>query len=73
VADSIRTCLAAPYFIDGAEVTVTTSVGVAVHPIDADGYGDLLQVADRAMYRDKLRSSAPPHIAGVSSPRKPSP
>ena len=55
-ADHLRTHLAAPYLIDGAVITVTMSLGMAVHPIDADAYGDLLQISDLAMYRDKTRT-----------------
>jgi diguanylate cyclase (GGDEF)-like protein len=64
VADGIRAQLAAPYLIDGAEITITASVGVAVHPVDAVGYSDLFRLADLAMYRDKARSSAAPSIQG---------
>lgn len=64
VADNIRAHLLPPYLIDGAEVRVTISLGIAMHPIDADGFGDLLDVADRAMYRDKTRDPAVPSISG---------
>jgi diguanylate cyclase (GGDEF)-like protein len=60
VADSIRAQLAAPYAIDGVEISVTISLGIAMHPIDADDYGDLLQLADHAMYRDKARTTDQP-------------
>lgn len=63
VADNIRTHLAAPYLIDGTQITVATSVGMAMYPVDAQAFGDLLQVADLAMYRDKARHPATPSIS----------
>jgi diguanylate cyclase (GGDEF)-like protein len=65
-AENIRACLAIPYFIDGDEITVTISIGIATYPTDADEYNDLLQVADRAMYRDKARTPAVPSISGTT-------
>jgi diguanylate cyclase (GGDEF)-like protein len=66
VADNIRVRLAAPYLIDGAEINMTASVGIAMHPVDADGYGDMLRVADLAMYRDKARGPRAPTISGAA-------
>jgi diguanylate cyclase (GGDEF)-like protein len=66
VADNIRAHLAIPYLIDGVEIVVTTSLGIAVHSVDAHGYGDLLRVSDLAMYRDKARRPAAPSIVGSS-------
>jgi diguanylate cyclase (GGDEF)-like protein len=62
VAEGVRAQLAPPYLIDGAEITITMSLGVAVHPVDAVGYGDLFRLADLAMYRDKARGPAAPSI-----------
>ena len=36
VADNIRARLAAPYLVDGVEITMTASLGIAMHPVDAD-------------------------------------
>jgi diguanylate cyclase (GGDEF)-like protein len=63
VADNIRAHLAEPYLIDGAQITVTTSVGMAMYPVDAQAFSDLVQVADLAMYRDKARRPAAPNIS----------
>jgi diguanylate cyclase (GGDEF)-like protein len=68
VANNLRVHLAAPYLIDGASITITTSVGIAVYPLDARGYGDLIQVSDLAMYRHKARRSAPPSILDAAAP-----
>ncbi|MCE3249236.1 MAG: hypothetical protein K0R41_3061, partial [Geminicoccaceae bacterium] len=45
--------LAAPFDLDGHEVLVTASVGVALVPLDGSIPGRLLQSADIALYRAK--------------------
>jgi diguanylate cyclase (GGDEF)-like protein/PAS domain S-box-containing protein len=45
--------LAAPFDLDGHEVLITTSVGVALIPLDGSIPGRLLQNADIALYRAK--------------------
>lgn len=65
VAEKIRANLAAPYAVDGIGISVTASIGMAIYPIDGHEYGDLMQVTDRAMYRSKLRSAAPPGGLGA--------
>jgi diguanylate cyclase (GGDEF)-like protein len=62
VANSLRVNLAAPYLIDGASITITASVGIAIYPDDASGYGDLIQTADVAMYRHKARCAPAPIV-----------
>jgi diguanylate cyclase (GGDEF)-like protein len=62
VAAHIATELAAPYLLDGATITITASVGIAMHRADAHCYRELLRVADLAMYRDKARRSDLPGI-----------
>lgn len=42
-----------PFLLDGHELSVTTSVGVAVYPSDGLNGSDLLKNADTAMYRAK--------------------
>ena len=62
VADHIRAQLAAPYLVDGVEIAITASLGIAMHTVDAHSYADLVRAADRAMYRDKARRPAAPRI-----------
>ncbi|BAU49346.1 diguanylate cyclase [Sulfurifustis variabilis] len=59
VERKIRTRLAAPYFVDGVEVTMTVSIGTAVFPVDAPNRSELLKQADVAMYRAKTGDHAP--------------
>ena len=53
VAENIRVHVAAPYLIDGAEIAMTASLGMAVYPGDARAFDDLLRLSDLAMYRSK--------------------
>lgn len=61
-AEKIRAQLAAPYFVDGTAIRLTTSAGVAFYPDDAVQCRDVIRVADLAMYRDKARAPAPPAL-----------
>ena len=45
--------LSEPYIIDGHEIQMTASVGVAVYPNDGQTFDDLMKQADIAMYRAK--------------------
>lgn len=58
-ARKIRDRLAAPYTVDGTEITVTASIGTAVYPIDGRDYGELMRAMDASMYRDKAGSGRP--------------
>jgi diguanylate cyclase (GGDEF)-like protein len=53
VADRIVNRLREPFTIDGEEVRVGGSVGIALFPDDAVGYDELMRGADAAMYEAK--------------------
>jgi diguanylate cyclase (GGDEF)-like protein len=53
VARKLLDTVAPPATVDGQEVTVTASLGVALYPRDAPDGSALVQQADRAMYRAK--------------------
>lgn len=55
VSERIRNSLARPFGISGEQLTVSASIGLAVYPDDARGFGELLEAADAAMYRVKHR------------------
>lgn len=59
-AGKIRARLAMPYLLDGTALRMTASIGMAIYPVDGKEYGELIQHADQAMYRDKARGAAPP-------------
>lgn len=52
-ARRLREGLAAPYRLNGEEVRVTASVGIALYPSDGEDGGTLIQRADLAMYGAK--------------------
>lgn len=58
VAGKIRDHLALPYLVAGSLITVTTSIGLAVYPVDAKEYVDLMRESDRRMYRNKCGNRA---------------
>ncbi|MGE0388184.1 MAG: EAL domain-containing protein [Gammaproteobacteria bacterium] len=55
VANKILASLSAPTTLDGREVVVSASIGVALYPADAAHADDLCKAADSAMYRAKER------------------
>src|SRR5690606_37608310 len=50
VAERILQTFSTPFMLNAQEVFVTTSIGIATFPNDADNSGTLLQHADAAMY-----------------------
>jgi diguanylate cyclase (GGDEF)-like protein len=55
IASRVVRSLEAPFLINGKEVFVTASLGVAIFPFDGDDASSLLQNADQAMYWAKDR------------------
>ncbi|MEE4659618.1 MAG: EAL domain-containing protein, partial [Halieaceae bacterium] len=53
IAERLLDSLHQPMHIEGHEVVVTPSVGIALAPQDADNVEDLLKLADTAMYHAK--------------------
>ncbi|CAO3443065.1 bifunctional diguanylate cyclase/phosphodiesterase [Azospirillum largimobile] len=53
VARKVLHALSEPYLIDGHELQVTPSIGIAVYPDDGTGIDALLKSADMAMYAAK--------------------
>ncbi len=53
VAERILKTFTPAYSLNGQEVFVTTSIGIAIYPTDSDNSGTLLQHADAAMYQAK--------------------
>ncbi len=52
-AEQVRLALAEPYRIDGHDLHVSASIGIALYPSDGDDPDALLRAADTAMYRAK--------------------
>ncbi len=53
VAQRVVSMMRKPFSIDGHDVTVTTSIGIATYPDDGEEAGMLLRHADTAMYYAK--------------------
>ncbi len=53
IAKKVCDAIHDPFWIDGRELFVTTSVGVAVYPSDGHNADNLVRNADSAMYRAK--------------------
>lgn len=58
VAQRILSTFQPPYVINGQEVFITTSIGIAIFPLDSDNSGTLLQHADTAMYQAKNKGKS---------------
>jgi EAL domain-containing protein (putative c-di-GMP-specific phosphodiesterase class I) len=55
LAERLLSAFADPFVIDGRELFVSPSIGVALHPRDGASPEELLKHADRAMYGAKVR------------------
>ncbi|MDP9109264.1 MAG: EAL domain-containing protein, partial [Pseudomonadota bacterium] len=53
VANKIRDAMRAPYNLNGHEVAISGSIGIAVYPNDAQDSATLLKYADTALYQAK--------------------
>jgi diguanylate cyclase (GGDEF)-like protein len=53
IAEKFLKCLQAPFTLDGHEVHVSASIGIAVYPSDGETIDDLIRHADIAMYQVK--------------------
>ena len=55
VIEKVREALTRPVMVEGQEIEVSTSIGVALHPWDGTNVVDLIKHADTAMYQAKGR------------------
>lgn len=53
VAESVLAAMSEPFLLDGHDVAISCSVGVAVYPEDGPGFDELLKKSDIAMYHAK--------------------
>ncbi len=53
LAERILELLGTPFAIDGGEINIGTSIGIALAPEHGTGSGELLKMADLALYRTK--------------------
>ena len=55
LAERVIESLRSPFLVDGNELFISCSIGIATAPDDGTTYGDLLQHADAAMYEAKAQ------------------
>lgn len=53
IADKFLKCLEQPFYLDGHELHVSASIGIAMFPDDGQSIDDLIRHADIAMYQVK--------------------
>ena len=53
IATELLECFRKPFLIQDREIMLTASIGIACYPDDAENAGDLLRLADTAMYHSK--------------------
>ena len=53
IAQKLLDSTTSPFQIDGHELTISLSIGIATYPMDGDSFDTLYQRADAAMYRAK--------------------
>ncbi|MFL6657824.1 MAG: EAL domain-containing protein [Massilia sp.] len=53
IADKFLECLQRPFDLDGYEVHISASIGIAIYPGDGESIDELLRHADIAMYQVK--------------------
>lgn len=68
LAHRIRDLIRQPFNLDGREVVLTASIGIAVYPDDGDSADALLKTADTAMYhaKDKGRDNCQFYSAALT-------
>lgn len=54
IAETIRSRIEGLYSINGQELRISASIGLALYPSDGDQWDALLNCADASMYRDKI-------------------
>jgi len=69
IAEKIRKHIGECYSIDGMEIHVGASIGLAVYPDDGESYDALLRYADAAMFRDKATRRAISTLCEIRSCR----
>ena len=57
IAEKVRDCIREPIQVEGRELFVSGSMGIAVYPNDGETAESLLKNADTAMYRAKAQGS----------------
>jgi diguanylate cyclase (GGDEF)-like protein len=67
IVEKIRKNIGRRYSIDGIEIQIGASVGLAMYPRDGERYDALLQHADAAMFRDKTARRAANSLCEITA------
>ena len=67
MADRILAMLATPCVVEGIELTIRASVGLAMYPADGSTPDGLIKRADLAMYEKKRSRVVSPPTEGAAS------
>jgi diguanylate cyclase (GGDEF)-like protein len=59
ISRTVQDVLRQPYIVDGHEVSISTSIGIAIYPDDGADVDTLVSRADKAMYNAKQRGYDP--------------
>jgi diguanylate cyclase (GGDEF)-like protein len=68
LATKLRAVMAAPFRIDGTDVFLTASVGIAVYPIHGRRLSDLIDAADVAMFEVAMTGGNGCRVADLPTP-----
>lgn len=67
VARKVIAVFGEPFLLDGLELCISTSIGIALYPLDTDDCDKLVKYADTAMYQAKQQGRNNYCFFGVSS------
>jgi diguanylate cyclase (GGDEF)-like protein len=68
MAAKLRAVMAAPFRIDGTEVVLSTSVGIALYPIHGHRLPELIEAADAAMFEVAVAGGDACRVADLPAP-----
>ncbi|BBA35918.1 PAS domain S-box/diguanylate cyclase (GGDEF) domain-containing protein [Methylocaldum marinum] len=68
VAEKILRAVARPIEVNGSEIVVCSSIGIAIYPLHGRDYHSLVKAADEAMYHAKRTGKNRFHLKQDSSP-----
>jgi diguanylate cyclase (GGDEF)-like protein/PAS domain S-box-containing protein len=57
ISQSVQDVLRQPFIVNGREVSISASIGVAIYPDDGTDVDTLVSRADKAMYEDKQKGN----------------
>lgn len=62
IAKELITIISQPYFLEGNQLSIGATIGMTFYPEHANSAGQLIQLADTAMYHQKQRNPGQPKL-----------